>query len=76
MKLIETNMPQEFAVKVIYDRDPRGRIQRTHAVILKGEKLISVGVAESSPSEHSPSRAVGRAVAIGRAMKRMGLRNA
>lgn len=73
MKLIEKNLPTNVSIKVIYDREGvQKRIVRTHAVLLDGDRLLGVGTATANANEPSPSKKVGRAIAIGRAMKRAG----
>lgn len=80
MKYVEENVPSHLKVKVVHlhegcvSRNQLKRIGRTNTkyvtickLVNDKDEVVSVGISACSPKE-SPTRQVGRAVAVGRAL--------
>ena len=73
MRYVESNVPEGVRLQVIH-RPPRKRKDRyqTYAMLRDSETdaLLAIGKSQCS-REDAPSRKVGRAVAVGRALKQL-----
>lgn len=78
MKLIEKNIPDSMRVSVSYQHSSEGgRLDATVATLYDRETGETVGVGRALVNhrkEKHPSRKIGRAIAIGRAMQMAGYR--
>lgn len=71
MKMIEKNLPEGMKVRVHHQHLDNGRLDNTVAVVYdadSGEELGFGRALVNHRKEKSPSRKIGRAVAVGRAM--------
>lgn len=72
MKMIERNLPSTMRVKVFHQHTAHGKLDCTVAVVYdkdSGEKLGIGRALVNHRKEKTPSRKVGRQVAVGRAMR-------
>ena len=71
MKLIEKNIPEGMKVRVYHQHTAHGKLDATVAVLFDVDTNATVGVGRALVNhrkEKSPSRRMGRAMAVGRAM--------
>lgn len=71
MKNVEHNLPEQYHLRVKHLHNNNGHLTATHATIYDGDKVVGFGQAVVGKNEKSPSRRIGRAIAVGRAMKQM-----
>lgn len=67
MKYTEKTMPPHLRLKVKHYHDPRGQ-WCTAVWLYEGETRVASGLSICNPKDN-PSRKVGRAIAVGRALK-------
>lgn len=72
MKMLERNIPETMKVKVFHQHTDHGKLDCTVAVVYdkdSGEKLGIGRALVNHRKEKTPSRKIGRQVAVGRAMR-------
>lgn len=71
MKMLEKNLPSDVRVRVMYQHTDTGKLDATIAVLYDTHSNATLGVGRSMVNhrkEKNPSRKMGRAIAVGRAM--------
>lgn len=72
MKMVESNLPETMTVRVYHQHTENGKLDATVAVVYDRESGETLGYGRALVNhrkEKSPSRKIGRAVAVGRAMQ-------
>lgn len=72
MKMLEKNLPDTAKVSVYHQHTDNGRLDSTVAVVFDRETGDTLGVGRALVNhrkEKSPSRKMGRQIAVGRAMR-------
>lgn len=71
MKMIESNLPETMTLRVYHQHTEHGKLDSTLAVVYDKQSGETLGIGHALVNhrkEKSPSRKIGRAVAVGRAM--------
>lgn len=72
MKMLEKNLPESMKVRVFHQHLDTGKLDSTVAVVYDKDSGVVVGMGRALVNhrkEKSPSRKMGRTVAVGRAMR-------
>ncbi len=70
-RFTEATIPEGVTVKYWHTRGLGNRIMCTTCTLFMDDEFILSGVAYVSPKENSPSKKIGRAVSLGRALKKL-----